>query len=200
KVIVTHLALDQGFENALPVDGDGVSVVCRKYSIRRPYVLSVGAIGGHKNPRCLIEALTLLRRRSGTETTSLVLTGNDYGAKQEIIAAARALNVDGSVNMPGYIARHDLPALYKGALSYVSLSLYEGFGLTLLEAMACGVPVVASNQASLPEVAGDAVALVSPHNAAQVADALYELAMNDKYREELILRGYSRVKDFSWEA
>jgi glycosyltransferase involved in cell wall biosynthesis len=113
----------------------------------------------------------------------------------------------GRVLFPGYIADSDLPALLSGALAFVFPSLYEGFGLPVLEAGACGVPVITSNTSSLPEVAGDpsagseqaAALLVDPHNVDAIAEAMYRLVTDEALRADLTRRGLENVKRFSWE-
>jgi alpha-1,3-rhamnosyl/mannosyltransferase len=102
--------------------------------------------------------------------------------------------------MPGYVDKNDLPAIYAGAIAYAAPSYYEGFGLTLLEAMSQGVPVVTSNRYSLPEVAGDAALFVRPDDSEGLADALYKVVFDTELRARLIERGYERVRSFSWEA
>ena len=100
---------------------------------------------------------------------------------------------------PGYIADEDLPALLSGAVAFVFPSLYEGFGIPVLEAGACGVPVITSNTSSLPEVAGDAALLVDPLDVDAIAAAMQRLVTDDALRAELARRGLENVKRFSWE-
>ena len=100
---------------------------------------------------------------------------------------------------PGYIEDADLPALLSGALAFVFPSLYEGFGIPVLEAGACGVPVITSNTSSLPEIAGDAALLVDPHDVDAIAEAMRRLVTDDALRSELARRGLENVQRFSWE-
>jgi glycosyltransferase involved in cell wall biosynthesis len=199
KVIVTPLALDKSLARMAQPTPEQVASVCRKYDVTTPYILDVGGVGGHKNPFVLVQALYKLRQRPGCEALSLVITGNDYGSKQEIAAQAAGLGLGQFVCLPGYVAREDLPALYRGALAYVTTSYFEGFGLTLLEAMAFGAPVVTSNRASLPEVVGDAALLIEPKDIQQIADAIYMIASDSSMRERLVARGYRRIQEFSWK-
>jgi glycosyltransferase involved in cell wall biosynthesis len=97
------------------------------------------------------------------------------------------------------VAEEDLPALYTGALAFVFPSLYEGFGLPPLEAMACGTPVVASNVSSLPEVVGDAALLVDPYNVEELAEAMYRVLTEQELHEQLRRKGLERAQLFSWE-
>ena len=200
KVTVTPLALDRQLsETSRQLTEQQIAKVCAKHRIRRPYFLSVGSIGRHKNAVSLVRGLEVLHRRPLTRGLTLALTGSDYGAKKEIESIAASLRLTEFVCLPGYVAREDLPALYAGALAYASSSYFEGFGLTLLEAMSYMTPVVASDRASLPEVAGDAAIFVEPDNANQLADAIYLLASDSEYRSKMIERGSIRVKEFSWE-
>ena len=200
KVIVTPLALDMRLSESCGSSTEQrIEEVCAKYQIRRPYILSIGSIGTHKNPVTLVKGLKVLHKRLPTRALSLVLAGNDNGAKAEIELAVKSLGVAEFVRLTGYVLREDLPALYAGAVAYTSLSYFEGFGLTLLEAMACHTPVVVSNCTSLPEVAGNAALIVDPDNIEQLADAIYHLASYSQYRTKMIEEGALRVKEFSWE-
>lgn len=140
-----------------------------------------------------------MNHRSADKTLNLIITGNDYGGKREIESEALRLGVSGCVYLTGYVPREDLPALYSGAEVYVSPSYLEGFGLTVLEAMNFGTPVIISDRGALPEVGGGAVLVVSPEDYEQIADAINTVVSNAKVKEELIRLGFSRVKDFSWE-
>jgi len=199
KVLVTPLALDLRLTSLGQPTQQEIAQVCAKYDVRRPYILNVGGVGRHKNPISLVGALDTLHQRPATKILALVITGNDYGVKTEIESAVAALDLGEFVCLPGYVAREDLPALYAGALAYASPSYFEGFGLTLLEAMAYGTPVVTSDRASLPEVAGDAALIVKPDNMEQLAEAIHQIVSDSQFRSEMIRRGYLRVKDFSWE-
>jgi glycosyltransferase involved in cell wall biosynthesis len=199
KVIATPLALDRRLAEMPQPSMPEVAQVRQKYGIQAPYILNVGGVGKHKNALSSVRALAELRGRPATPSLSLVITGNDYGARNEIEAEAARLKIQEAILLPGYVAREDLPALYKGAVAYVSTSLFEGFGLTLLEAMAFGAPVVVSNRSSLPEVAGDAASIVDPENIQEIAEAIYAVASDPDERGKIVLRGYRRLGDFSWE-
>lgn len=115
------------------------------------------------------------------------------------MSCATSAGLQAAVRLPGYVAREDLPALYAGALAYVTPSRFEGFGLTVLEAMAFSTPVVSSDRSSLPEVAGDAALLVDPDRPDLIADAVHRIASEPGLRQELVTRGKRRVADFSWD-
>jgi glycosyltransferase involved in cell wall biosynthesis len=107
--------------------------------------------------------------------------------------------LQGQVIFTGYVPGDDLPALYAGASLFVYPSLYEGFGLPVVEAMACGTPVITSNRSSLPEVAGDAALLVNPESESELMEALMRLLEDQQMREEYSWRSLQRSKQFSWE-
>ncbi|MEM7111600.1 MAG: glycosyltransferase family 1 protein [Chloroflexota bacterium] len=200
KVIVTPLALDSRILDFVTlINADEKTRVCNKYSIKRPFILNVGGLGKHKNAAALIRAFSELKKHSVVQETSLVITGNDYGSKQELEALALSLGILDQVCFPGYVEHTDLPALYSAALIYASTSRFEGFGLTLLEAMAFGVPVISSNRSSLPEVAGYAADIIDPDDIAGLASVLKKLLTDPSHRQKLRQRSLERVKDFSWE-
>jgi glycosyltransferase involved in cell wall biosynthesis len=199
KVTVTPLALDSRLDPGKQPSLDETDRVCAKYTVERPYLLCVGGVGRHKNPLALVKALGILRGLAATKKLSLVITGNDYGSAGEIVSCATSAGLQAAVRLPGYVAREDLPALYAGALAYVTPSRFEGFGLTVLEAMAFSTPVVSSDRSSLPEVAGDAALLVDPDRPDLIADAVHRIASEPGLRQELVTRGKRRVADFSWD-
>jgi glycosyltransferase involved in cell wall biosynthesis len=198
KVVVTPLALDKRIQKE--VDEAMVDEACGRYGIRRPYILSVGGLWPHKNSDAMLRALSRLRKLDETKSINLVITGNDnYGARRTLETLAAELKLEDSLTMPGYVADADLPALYAGAAVYASVSHFEGFGLTILEAMNHGVPVVVSNCASLPEVAGNAAAIVHPDDYDSLAEALHRAIVDDGYRRLMVERGRVRVQQFSWK-
>ena len=199
KVIVTPLALDMQLKGSKPISDNEISLVCDKYGIRRPYILNVGGIGLHKNPKVLIKALHLLHHREGRDNLSLVIAGHDYGFKRVVESEILRLGLAKVVFLPGYVSTRDLPALYSGAEVYVSPSFLEGFGLTLLEAMNFGTPVVISDRHSLPEVAGDAALIVDPNSPNELANAILQILWDSSVRDNLIKRGFDRLKEFSWD-
>ncbi len=170
----------------------------QKYNLSYPYILSVATSHPHKNLDGLLQAYALLLRREKVKHT-LVLVGHRRKAHDQIIELIRRLNLQDHIVLTGFVPEDDLSLLYAMADVYVFPSFYEGFGLPLLEAMACGVPVVSSNAASLPEVAGDAAMLVDPHNSQTIAEGIFRVLTDKKMRENLVERGLERVKMFSWE-
>ena len=199
KILVTPLALDKELANTDRASDVEIARTCEKYCIRRPYFLNVGGIGEHKNPLLLVKGLKQVHGLPEMRDISLVITGRDYGARNAIEEMVKSLGLKDYVCLPGYVSRQDLPAIYSGAFAYVSPSYYEGFGLTILEAMGFGTPVIASGETAIPEVAGGAAILIKPNDSEQLAEFLYKIRMNEGIRNKLVMRGYERVKEFSWE-
>jgi len=162
------------------------------------YILYVGQIAPRKNLASLLEAYAAARARGVAEV--LMLVG---GGTSAYIAALRAkavsLNIIGDVLFAGYLPEDALPAAYANARAFVYLSLYEGFGLPVAEAMACGLPVVASSASCFPEIVGDAGILVDPGDVPAQARALVEVLTDDARRQELSAKARERARLFSWE-
>jgi glycosyltransferase involved in cell wall biosynthesis len=174
-----------------------------RYRCRTPYILYLGTLHPRKNLVRLVQAFARLRARaSETEyplnRLQLVLAGQKGWLYHEIFAQVRELGLEDLVILTGYVADEDLPALLSGAEAFAFPSLYEGFGFPVLEAMACGVPVVCSSTSSLPEVAGDAALLVEPRQVEAIASALFRLLTEPDLRRELVQRGFAQTQRFSW--
>jgi glycosyltransferase involved in cell wall biosynthesis len=141
----------------------------------------------------------LRQRRDVDPELYLVLAGARGWKEGEIFRTFKRLGLEQAVVFPGFIAEHDLPDVYRGASCFAFPSLYEGFGFPVLEAMACGVPVLASNTSSIPEVAGDAALLVDPGDSAAMAEALHRLLYDEALRTELRRKGLTRCRLFTWD-
>jgi glycosyltransferase involved in cell wall biosynthesis len=128
-----------------------------------------------------------------------VVAGGRGWLEDEFYATIRATNMTDYVHLTGFVADADLPALYTGAVAMAFPSLYEGFGIPILEAMACGVPVVSSNSSSLPEVADDAALLIDPYSIDEIHNALERVITDQDLRATLIQRGLKQAKKFTWE-
>lgn len=192
RIAVTHNALPPGF--AAP-SAEETEEVLREYAVERPYVLFVGVLQPRKNLPRAIRAFSEARRR-GRLDHRLVLVGKRgwRGGETE-----RAIDAAGDDLQPlGYVPDAHLPALYAGAEVLLYPSLYEGFGIPVLEAFACGTAVLTSNVSALPEVAGDAALLVDPRDEQQIAERLLKLTDDASLRETLIERGRRRLGDFDW--
>ena len=192
RIRVIYPAVDDRF--APPDDTGVIAAVRRKYGLPERFVLYVGTLEPRKNLLRVIGAYGRLRRKGIDQ--ALVLAGGKGWLCDDIIEAAKAQE---GVCLPGFIDDSDLPALYNAASLFVFPSLCEGFGTPPLEAMACGLPVVCSNRSSLPEVAGDAAMLVDPEDEEAIADAIWEVARDEKLRRRLRDAGLARARLFSWD-
>jgi len=182
-----------------PADHAAQRAVLARYGVReQDYILYVGAIEPRKNVVRLATAFKAAVERSPELTTRLVLAGGRGGLAGAIDRGLEALDLGGRLLMPGRVPQEDLPALLNGARAVAYVSLYEGFGLPPLEAMACGAPVVASNTSSIPEVVGDAGLLVDPYSVDEIATALHRVLTDDALRDDLAARGPRRARRFSW--
>ncbi len=162
-----------------------------------PFILSVGTVQPRKNYERLIEALAALP--ADLHGVHLVIAGGRGWLQESIFAAVKRLGLKDRVHFIGFADDADLPALYSAARCLAFPSLYEGFGLPVLEAMACGTPVVTSNVSSLVEVAGDATLLVDPFSVEQITAALTRLLKDEALRTTLVERGYTQASRFTWE-
>jgi glycosyltransferase involved in cell wall biosynthesis len=164
-----------------------------------PYILTVGVIEPRKNHRRLFEAYRLLRDRRDLPHR-LVVVGRKGWLWEEIIDVAESSPYRDDIHLVGFVADEDMPALYSAAEVFALPSLYEGFGLPPLEAMACGTPVVVSNSSSLPEVVGDTGLLVDPSDADSLAAALELVLLDEPLRADLRSRALARAATFTWPA
>ncbi len=172
----------------------------KKYGIKRDYILFVGTLQPRKNIVRLIEAFSLIiNHKSSIGDLSLVIVGKKGWQYEEILNAPKKYGVKDRVKFFDSVSDEDLPSLYKNALCFVLPSLYEGFGLPILEAMQYGCPVAASNVSSLPEAGGDAALYFDPENVEDIRKNLESIIQNPELRERLIKKGYEQVKKFSWE-
>ena len=194
KITVTHYAADARFH---PIaDTRALAAIRAKYKTSDHFVLAVGNMQPRKNLARLMQAFAQVKRAHKIEH-KLVLVGQQLWLAQEVLEQARLLGDD--VILTGYVPDADLPLLYNAADVFCYPSLYEGFGLPVLEAMACGTAVITSNTSSLPEVAGDAALLVNPYAVDEIANALHQILTNRARREQLQLEGIARARLFSWE-
>lgn len=180
-----------------PASGAAQEAVLRKYGLpQRSFILSVGTLQPRKNHGRLVEALGLLRR-AGLDV-QLVIAGGAGWLSGPFHRQLQESGLRQYVWLPGYVDDDDLPALYSAATVFAFPSLYEGFGLPVLEAMACATPVVTSNLSSLPEVAGDAALLVDPLDLEALADAIRRAIEDGELRRRLICAGLERARQFTW--
>lgn len=189
KITVVYPGRD---ESLAPTDPAPVRA---RYNLPAEYVLHVGTLQPRKNLARLIEAVAALRpERPGL---ALVLAGRPGWLAEPILAAARAQGE--AVRVLDYVPNEHLPGLYSGARVFAFPSLYEGFGFPVLEAMACGTPVVGANTSSVPELAGEAALLVPPTDTAALTAALRRALADEPLRATLTARGFEQVRRFSWQ-
>jgi glycosyltransferase involved in cell wall biosynthesis len=197
KVHVTPLAAENIYR---PMDRqESAMLIRKKYGIEGDYILYVGGIGERKNIATLILAFDAVRKRSA-RPLQLVIAGprTPLGKYLEFLAAM--LGIADLVIFPGRLPTREMPYLYNAATLFAYLSLYEGFGLPPLEAMACGVPTVTSNTTSLPEVVADGAVCVDPLDTQQIADTICGILEDRRLYEDLAARGIRRSADFSWKS
>ena len=196
KVTVLLSGVNSGF--APVTDETTCRAVLQRYHIPdRPYVLSIGTVQPRKNYVRLMEAFAALG--SAYSDTQLVIAGGRGWLDSPIYRAVDGLKLADRVHFIGFARDDDLPALYSAAACLAYPSLYEGFGFPVLEAMACGTPVVTSNISSLPEVAGDAALRVDPYNVEAITEALRQLLDNETLQTQLTSRGFKQARQFTWQ-
>ena len=194
---VTPVPLAAGAEYH-PATPEAVAAVCARHGLRPGgYILYVGVLEPRKNVDRLVAAFG--RAAASLPGLDLVIAGKRGWMYDQIFAQVQALGLGHRVRFTGYVAQEDLPGLYSGARLFAYPSRYEGFGLPVLEAMRCGVPVVTTNVSSMPEVAGDAALLVSPDDEIALAEAMTRLVADPALAADLGRRGRERAALFSWE-
>jgi glycosyltransferase involved in cell wall biosynthesis len=176
---------------------ENVALGLAQLKVRPPYILGLGAIDPRKNTTRLIEAFAQLENRS----QKLVITGLDPAAQAYFgkLAQQYGLNLGNDVILLGFVSERELAALYAGATLLLYPSLYEGFGLPVLEAMACGTPVITSNTSSIPEIAGEAALLIDPTDITAMSNAMQRLIDEPNLRQQLIESGRVRASQFNWQ-
>ena len=196
KIDVIYNAYDERF--AIDPAEEDVVRVRERYQLQDEFVLYAGNVKPHKNLERLIDAFQIVRKR-GLDHLKLVLIGDDISKYTALRRAVHRHQLHKYVRFLGYLPEETLAVMYRLAAVFVFPSLYEGFGLPPLEAMASGTPVVTSNVSSLPEVAGDAAVLVDPYDPAAIADGIYRVLTDEQLRKDLRHRGVARAGMFSWE-
>ena len=195
RVIAVPLAADPEFR---PVEDPAtLRHVRRKYDLGETYLLHVGSITPRRNIPRLLEAFSRVRSRA--PGLMLALAGRLEEPSPPLAPEIASRGLEGAVKVAGYVDAADLPALYTAATAVVYPSLYEGFGLPVLEAMACGAPVLASNASCLPEIAGDAALLVDPQDVEAMAAGIWSLLADAPLRARLAEKGRARAAAFSWQ-
>jgi glycosyltransferase involved in cell wall biosynthesis len=197
RVRVVPNAIDDAI--LTPPSPEETERVHERYQIQGRFILYAGNIKPHKNIERLIEAFGLLKARPEFEDVKLIIIGDEIQRYGSLRRSVETAGVRQDVRFFGFVPDSTLAVLYRTAHAFAFPSLYEGFGLPPLEAMACGTPVVTSRISSLPEVVGDAALLVDPYDTADIARALVRVLSDQALREDLIARGRERASHFSWD-
>jgi len=195
KLQTIHHGVSAMFTTAADADQD--QAVRHRYAMDLPYFLFVGTLKPHKNLLTLLQAFAQVRQQFILPHRLLIAAKNDARYPQPR-AAVQALGIAADVRFMDHVEKADLPALYRGARGMVLPSFYESFGLPIVEAMACGAPVITSNRAAMPEIAGDAGVLVDPSSVQSLATALLRLANDDECGADLKDKGLINAQRFSW--
>jgi glycosyltransferase involved in cell wall biosynthesis len=195
KVTVIYNAIDERFHEEPPADE--VMRVQERYQLTDPFILYAGNIKPHKNLERLIEAFHMVRRGE-LEHIKLLIIGDEISKYATLRRAVHRYKLHKHVRFFGFVPDATLAILYRLARVFVFPSLYEGFGLPPLEAMASGTPVITSNLSSLPEVVGDAAMLIDPYQPDAIAGAMRRVLQDERLRDDMRERGLARVREFSW--
>jgi glycosyltransferase involved in cell wall biosynthesis len=196
KIAVINCGLSKIFKQ-IP-DFELLENTRKKFALPEHFILHVGTLSPDKNLTGLLDAYAILKRKIDS-LPKIVVVGPRGWLYESIFKKILHLQLKDDVVFLGYIEDTDLVHLYNLADIFVLVSLYEGFGFPPLEAMACGIPVITSNAGSLPEVVGEAALMVDPHDVEGLAKTMEKLLMDSSLREELIEKGFTRTKLFSWE-
>jgi len=199
KVTVAYLGYDRHTFNSSPVDRDGQRALLDRFGIHRPYIFHHGAIQPRKNLLRLVRACKELWQKCRDTDFQLVLAGPLGWKYEPVLAAANEVGVSGKVVLTGPLSDEHLAVLLKGATLCVIPSLYEGFCLPMVEAMACGVPTIASQASCLPEISGGVLRYFDPHAIDDIAATVEESLCDSSLRQTLVEQGLKRAAEFSWE-
>lgn len=195
KISVVYNGITNAYQ---PLDNARKEETRNQYTQGRPFFVYLGAIHPRKNILTLVKAFEQFKNAASSDH-QLILAGRDAWNTRDVFHAIEQSKFKQDIHLPGYVSTDNATSLVASATAMVYPSLYEGFGLPLVEAMACGVPVICSNVSSLPEVAGDAALLFDPMDVDQLSQHMRSIAADEKLRSELIRLGLERSKFFSWD-
>lgn len=199
KIIVIPLGFSSEYFDLRKKDELETKRVLSKYNLSNtPYILYIGRLEKKKNILNLVKAFNIFKEHNKDSPHKLVLVGSPGFGYEEIAKTISELNLNSDIIQTGWVPEEDLSYILSNAFAFIFPSFYEGFGIPLLEAMACGVPVVASFAASIPEVTGSGALLFDPHNVEDISGKITEIIQNDDLRKKLIDLGIARAKNFSW--
>jgi glycosyltransferase involved in cell wall biosynthesis len=194
KIDVVYIGYNPAYR--IIADANVLDTIRRKHDLNKPFIYYPAGTWPHKNHKTLLAALKIMKERYSF-AGQLVLTGVAKQAHASLEAEIARLGLDGTVRMLGYLPYDELPGLYNLARMLVFPSFFEGFGIPLVEAMACGCPVACSNATSIPEVVGDAGLIFDPNSAEEMASKVWQLWNDEALREDLRTRGLQRAGIFT---
>ncbi len=195
KIKIVYLAVDHIFTSKR----EKMDIkILEKYNIQKPYILFVGMLEPRKNLPTLLKAFAKIKQTKQSNL-SLVIVGKKGWLYDEIFALVNKLKLQSKVIFTGYIPDLDLPALYRSAMCLVYPSFYEGFGIPIVEAMACGCPVVTSNNSSMQEIAGSAAIMIDPNNINEITESMVIYISDVDERKKRSKLGYREAKKFTWK-
>lgn len=196
RVVSIPLGVDERFA-PVSIDNSLEKELLSKYGVKRPYLLSVARFDPHKNIIRLVEAFHTMH--SSYPSMNLLLVGGKHMPEysEKVMAAIEETGLGKNIQVAPFIPDEDMPLVYSAAEGFVYPSYHEGFGLPILESMACGTPVATGNLTASPETAGDAAILFDPHNTQEMAEAMSQL-LEEKTRKEFSEKGQKRARAFKW--
>jgi len=197
KISVVHNGYDNEIFRPLQ-EPEKTSSILEKYGIAKPFFLYVGRLEKKKNTPALIEALSLVRENNPEIKEKLVLIGNASFGFDEVKYVIEEFNLNHDVYMPGWVSEDDLPYIYNAASAFVFPTKHEGFGIPILESLACGLPTIASDLPVLREIAGDAVLYFDQNDKHDIARAMVRIIKDENLRQILINKGLEQSHKFSW--
>ncbi len=195
KITVVHSAPTESY-HPLP-ESETKQKLTKKYNLETPFILYAGGLNPRKNVAELIYAYSKICKELPSQA-QLVILGSDGKHLNKLKLLTESLDLIENVVFPGFVNSNDLPLFYNGADLFVYPSLYEGFGLPPIEAMACGTPVITSNVSSLPEIVGDAAIQVNPNDTLRMAEAMFQVLTVQNLRDNLIQKGLNHSKFYNW--
>lgn len=198
KISVVHNGYPDHLYRRLPENAEKTKAVLDKYALAAPYFLYIGRLEKKKNVSALVEAFAYLRENHPDIKTKLVLIGDAGFGYDEIKYTIEEFNLNGKVIMPGWVAEEDMPYVMNAAAAFIFPSKHEGFGIPVLQSLACGIPTAVSDIPVLREIAGNAALYFDQNDKRAIAEAMGRVLADQDLRKDLIAKGLEQVKKFSW--
>lgn len=209
REIVKYMGVDENIIEVMPIgiehnlfktyeDKQQIQKVLKKYGIMEEYFLYLGTLEPRKNIERMLQAYLKLKKENDN-CPKFVISGRKGWMYDSIYGFVKQNNMEDSIIFTGYVEEYEVPLLMNGAIAFLFVSLYEGFGMPLLEAMACGTAVITSNVSSMPEVVGDSAIMVNPYSIEEIFAAMKVLCQNKIYRNKYVERGIKRANEFTWD-